>query len=91
MLVDCELNGSKIITIPNDVKVIKEMCFASTNIEEVILPEGIEVIEARVFANCNKLGKINFPETLNAIKERAFYGCASLAEAIRNRCHRCNH
>lgn len=82
MLVDCELNGSKIITIPNDVKVIKEMCFASTNIEEVILPEGIEVIEARVFANCNKLGKINFPETLNAIKERAFYGCSTLAEVI---------
>lgn len=82
VLVDCNLNGSKIVTIPADVKIIDKMCFASTNVKEVILPEGIECVESRAFANCNKLEKINFPETLNAIKERAFYGCASLAEVI---------
>lgn len=82
VLIDCELNGSKTVTIPNEVKVIEEMCFAGTNIEEVILPEGIEIIKARAFASCNKLGKINFPESLNVIKEMAFYNCGSLAEVI---------
>lgn len=86
VLVDCNLNGSKIVTIPADVKIIDKMCFVSTNIEEVILPEGIESIEERAFLGCNKLRKINFPETLNAIKERAFYGCVSLAEAILPEC-----
>ena len=81
-LMNCKLNGSKTITIPNEVKVIKEMCFAGTDIEEVILPDGVEVIEDKVFANCNKLGKINFPESLNVIKEMAFYNCGSLAEVI---------
>ena len=82
VLVDCNLNGSKIVTIPADVKIIDKMCFISTDVKEVILPEGVESIEERAFSCCNKLRKINFPETLNAIKERAFYGCVSLAEVI---------
>lgn len=82
VLIDCELNGSKTVTIPNEVKVIEEMCFASTSIEEVILPEGIKIIKARAFANCNKLYKINFPKSLNTIKERAFFSCSSLTEVM---------
>lgn len=54
ILLDCNLNDSKTLTIPADVKIIDKMCFASTDVEEVILPEGIEVIEARAFANCTK-------------------------------------
>lgn len=82
ILVDCNLKGSKTVTIPADVKIIDQMCFASTNVTEVILPEGIESIESRAFANCNKLKRINFPESLNAIKDRAFLNCHSLTEAI---------
>ena len=82
ILVDCNLNGSKTVTIPADVKIIDQMCFASTDVEEVILPEGIECIGSRAFANCNELKKINFPETLNAIKDRAFSNCYSLAKVI---------
>lgn len=82
ILVDCNLNGSKTVTIPADVKIIDQMCFASTDVEEVILPEGMECIGFRAFANCNELKRINFPETLNAIKDRAFMNCHSLTEAI---------
>lgn len=82
ILVDCNLNGSKTVTIPADVKIIDQMCFASTDVEEVILPEGMECIGSRAFANCNELKRINFPETLNAIKDRAFMNCHSLTEVI---------
>lgn len=82
ILVDCNLNGSKTVTIPAGVKIIDQMCFANTNVEEVILPEGIECIGFRAFANCNELKRINFPETLNVIKDRAFMNCHSLTEAI---------
>lgn len=82
VLIDCNLNDNKTLTIPADVKIIDKMCFASTDVEELILPEGIEVIEARAFANCTKLKKINFPGTLNAIKDKVFLNCGSLTEVV---------
>lgn len=77
-LVKCTLDGQKTVTIPEGIKTIGRKCFAETNIEEIILPEGIEVIDAEAFAYCKKLRKINFPETLNIIGCGAFRTCFSL-------------
>lgn len=79
-LVRCELNGCTTVTIPADVKIIGRLCFAVTNVEEVILPKGIESIESKAFVDCTKLKKINFPEGLEAVKNRAFMNCSSLTE-----------
>lgn len=81
-LIKCELNGYKAVTIPADVKTISKMCFASTDVEEVILPEGIKCIESKAFADCFNLKKINFPEGLETVKDRAFMNCGSLVEVI---------
>lgn len=77
-LVKCTLDGQKTVTIPEGIKTIGRKCFAETNIEEIILPEGIEVIDAEAFAYCKKLRKINFPETLNVIECGAFRACSFL-------------
>lgn len=77
-LVRCELNGCTTVTIPADVKIIGRLCFAETDVEEIILPEGIEVIDAEAFACCVELRKINFPETLNVIGCEAFRACSFL-------------
>ena len=82
VLISCELNGCTAITIPADVKTIGKMCFASTDVEEVILPEEIKCIESKVFADCFNLKKINFPEGLETVKDRAFMNCGSLVEVI---------
>ena len=82
VLISCELNGCTAITIPVNVKTIGKMCFASTDVEEVILPEGIKCIESKAFADCFNLKKINFPEGLETIKDRAFMNCGSLVEVI---------
>lgn len=79
-LVRCELNGCTTVTIPADVKIIGRLCFAVTNVEEVILSKGIESIESKAFVDCTKLKKINFPEGLEAVKNRAFMNCSSLTE-----------
>lgn len=80
MLVRCELNGCTTVTVPADVKIIGRLCFAVTNVEEVILPKGIESIESKAFVDCTKLKKINFPEGLEAVKNRAFMNCSSLTK-----------
>ncbi len=81
-LISCELNGCTAITIPADVKTIGKMCFASTDVEEIILPEGIKCIESKAFADCFNLKRINFPEGLETVKDRAFMNCGSLVEVI---------
>lgn len=81
-LISCELNGCTAITIPADVKTIGKMCFASAEVEEVILPEGIKCIESKAFADCFNLKKINFPEGLETVKDRTFMNCGSLVEVI---------
>lgn len=51
-------------------------------LETVILPEGVRVIEANAFHNCESLKNIVLPNTLTNIKggyyEGAFQGCKSL-------------
>lgn len=82
VLISCELNGCTAVTIPADVKIIGKMCFASTDVEEIILPEGIKCIESKAFADCFNLKRINFPEGLETVKDRAFMNCGSLVEVI---------
>lgn len=82
VLISCELNGCTAVTIPADVKIIGKMCFASTDVEEIILPEGIKCIESKAFADCFNLKKINFPEGLETVEDRAFMNCGSLTEVI---------
>ena len=82
VLINCELNGCTAVTIPADVKIIGKMCFASTDVEEIILPEGIKCIESKAFADCFNLKRINFPEGLETVKDRAFMNCGSLVEVI---------
>lgn len=82
ILIKCTPNGCKKIAIPTGIKTIGKDCFTGTDVEEVILPEGIERIEPCAFANCTELKKINFPETLNVIKDRVFLNCHLLTEVI---------
>lgn len=82
VLISCELNGCTAVTIPAGVKIIGKMCFASTDVEEIILPEGIKCIESKAFADCFNLKKINFPEGLETVEDRAFMNCGSLTEVI---------
>lgn len=81
-LIKCTPNDQKTIIIPEGIKIIGRACFAGTNVEEVVLPEGIETIDSDAFNFCTKLKKINFPETLKVISYGAFDKCFSLKTVI---------
>lgn len=82
ILIKCTPNGCKKIAIPTGIKTIGKDCFTETDMEEVVLPEGIETIDANAFNFCTKLKKINFPETLKIIGHGAFKGCFLLETVI---------
>ena len=52
---------------------LKEKAFSwCQELESVTLPEGLKIIPAECFYNCEKLANINFPSTLKYIGNKAF-------------------
>ena len=67
------------INIPNNVKEIGSYAFSSSGIENVILPDFIEKVEAGTF-RYSSLKNITFSNRLKTIEMYAFTGCENLEE-----------
>jgi hypothetical protein len=76
------------VNIPAGVKRITQDIFSvsydanqgNKNIRCVNFPEGLEVIEAGAFSNCDLLERVNIPESVHTIGSNAFAGCDHLSE-----------
>lgn len=63
-------------------RVIADEAYIGVNIEQLILPEGVEIIGSSAFAECIELERIVFPSTIKRVDESAFLGCRALKEVI---------
>ena len=52
--------------------------FFSTEIEEIYLPDTVEIIESDAFFECKNLKSFNSPKSLKVIERSAFYFCVNL-------------
>ena len=67
------------IEIPASVKKIEENAFwYSSQLETVVLSEGLESIGISAFWNCLKIKSMTIPSTVTKIGEFAFQNCSSL-------------
>ena len=81
-------NGSEnSLTIPNSissggmlipVKSIAEQAFQGSELEKIVISEGIETIGAMAFQNCLGLSSVTLPSSLSTIDSLAFSSCRSL-------------
>ncbi len=62
----------------DDAEIMKQWYIGESTITKVVIPEGVEKINAYAFANLSALEEIVLPSTLEAIEYGAFYGCTSL-------------
>ena len=62
------------------VKAIRKQAFATSDILEAEIPEGIESIEEEAFAVCESLERISLPASLNRLGKGVFKGCGKLRE-----------
>ena len=70
-------------TVPATVTMIDQEAFShSSNLTEIVIPDGATEIGEGSFSTCVKLTKIELPGTVTAIKRFAFNSCSELAEAI---------
>ena len=61
----------KTLTIPGSVKILKKWTAAHSNLDKVILNEGVESILKHAFVNCN-FKEIYIPKSVTTIEELAF-------------------
>ena len=56
----------------------KQWFLGENTITKIVIPEGVEKINAYAFAGLTALKEVVFPSTLEIIEYGAFYGCTSL-------------
>ena len=81
------LAGAQItsVTIPGSVEFIDYGAFSDcSNLETVILEEGVKTIGENAFYNCSNLKSITIPSSVTSVENYAFNGCGSLTEVVIN-------
>lgn len=68
----------------SEFKNLEYYSFSNTEIEEIILPDGINEIPESAFENCSELEYVNIPEFVNCISDSAFKNCTNLKSVIIN-------
>ncbi|MGM9602203.1 MAG: leucine-rich repeat protein [Faecousia sp.] len=62
----------------DDTETSKQWFIGESTITKVVIPEGVEKINAYAFANLTALEEVVLPSTLQSIEYGAFYNCTSL-------------
>lgn len=71
------------IVLPNTVKIIMGSAFAEMPaLEEIDIPEGVEIIDICTFYNDSGLKKVSLPSSLRSIMMYAFANCGGLRELV---------
>lgn len=73
----------KTIYIPSTVKIIPKRAFYGqylTNLNAVIISDGVQRIEEESFYGCKALKTVILPESVNYVSENAFSFCNNLSE-----------
>jgi hypothetical protein len=70
------------LTLPSNVEILGEGCFASNTFTSITLPEGILEFEDRVFGNCTNLHHFKFPDSVLRIGDSIFQGCTAIIYII---------
>lgn len=62
------------------VTVIESNLFQNSDIETVVIPEGVTEIQKYAFASCQNLKEVVIPEGVKTIGANAFWNCKNLAK-----------
>ena len=68
----------KYINIPNTINEIEDGAFENSGIEEIIIPEGVQIIPENAFKNCHNLQMVSLPKSIINIRKTSFLNCPKL-------------
>lgn len=70
------------ITVPDCVHRICSYAFRNSNITKIVVPDTVEIIEARAFYECDALEEVQLPERVTFMSREAFAGCQHMKQLI---------
>ena len=68
------------IEIPLGVTSIGRYAFGNSGLTQIVIPEGIAILESSLFSGCSNLASVTLPDSVLSIKSSAFGNCCALAE-----------
>ena len=68
---------SKVMWLPDGLKIIRREAFQGSPAECFVLPDGCVEIGERAFADCAKLRQVKIPASVTTIADNAFEGCGA--------------
>lgn len=72
-------NGVGVLSFDRPLTIIGQSAFTSkSKITEIVLPDGVEKIDAAAFGGCSALKSINIPDGVKSIGKGAFWNCDAL-------------
>ncbi|MCD8386409.1 MAG: leucine-rich repeat protein [Bacteroidales bacterium] len=63
-----------------------ELCRNASNLQGIVIPEGVRIIDRHAFANCSQMGAIYLPSTLEYMYGYCFEGQGTNRPAIHIQC-----
>ena len=75
-------NATGDIVIPDGIKVIAEYAFCDTDIESIVIPDGVIELGYCALAKCPKLKEVYVSGTVGEINGGMFYECTSLTKVV---------
>ena len=77
---DAQLTDAKVYDLGKKLLEIGDNAFCASGLEEIILPEGLEILGKGAFSGSGRLKTIVLPDSLKEIREGAFANTGNLKE-----------
>lgn len=75
-------HNDEVSELPEDLVDILDEAFVDVDVIEFVLPEGVQTIGNRAFADNEQLVLVNIPDSVTAIADNAFDGCEALTLVV---------
>ncbi len=66
------------VELPDSLTSIGILAFSHCGVENIVIPDGVTIIESGAFCDCDNLISVELPETVTVIMGGAFMGCNNM-------------
>ena len=71
------------MTFPKSLREIRGEAFSNCrSLKEIVIPDGVSVMEPEAFSWCEGLERVRLPESLAWLEKRVFLNCSNLKEGM---------